>query len=84
MRIYYFAAARAATGVAEEEVGDFDTLAQLLDDATARHTGTTDAGTTLAEVFQRCTFLVDGRRSEPDTSLAGAQRVDVLPPFAGG
>lgn len=84
MRIYYFAAARAATGVAEEEVGDFDTLSSLLDDATVRHTGTTDAGTTLTEVLQRCTFLVDGRRAEPDTPLAGAQRVDVLPPFAGG
>ncbi|NLF91337.1 MAG: MoaD/ThiS family protein, partial [Corynebacterium marinum] len=56
----------------------------LLDARAAHHRGTTDAGMTLAEVFARCTFLVDGRNSPRDTPLAGAQRVDVLPPFAGG
>lgn len=84
MQIHYFAAARAATGTAHEQVGEFDTLEQLLADATSRHTGTTDAGQTLADIVPRCTFLVDGQRSEPTAALAGAQRVDVLPPFAGG
>jgi len=59
-------------------------LEQLLIDATSRHTGTTDSGQTLADIVARCTFLVDGTRSDPSTLLAGASRVDVLPPFAGG
>lgn len=84
MRICYFAAARAATGVSEEEVGSFDTLEQLLDDAARRHTGTTEAGNSLDDILGRCTFLIDGRRAQPDADLRGAQRVDVLPPFAGG
>ncbi|WP_181896869.1 MoaD/ThiS family protein [Corynebacterium senegalense] len=84
MRIHYFAAARAAAGVREEEVGEFPTLGHLLDDATSRHTGTTDAGLSLADVVERCTFLVDGARAGRDRSLESAARVDVLPPFAGG
>lgn len=84
MRICYFAAARAATGVSEEEVGDFSTLEQLLDDAARRHTGATQAGNTLRDILGRCTFLIDGRRADGAASLAGAKRVDVLPPFAGG
>lgn len=82
MRIHYFAAARAAAGTAEEEVGQFATLGLLLDDAALHHTAS--AGMSLADVLERCTFLVDGRRAERETSLAGAERVDVLPPFAGG
>lgn len=82
MRIHYFAAARAAAGTADEEVGQFATLGLLLDDAALRHTA--PAGMSLADVLERCTFLVDGRRAERETSLAGAERVDVLPPFAGG
>lgn len=84
MQIHYFAAARAAAGTAVEQVGEFATLEQLLADATSRHTGTTDAGQTLADIMPRCTFLIDGKRAEAASSLAGAQRVDVLPPFAGG
>lgn len=93
MRIHYFAAARAAAGTAEEEVGQFATLGLLLDDAALRHPAPAPAsseaaapakGLLLADVLERCTFLVDGRRAERETSLAGAERVDVLPPFAGG
>lgn len=87
VEIHYFAAARAAAGTDRETV-DPDrvpaTLGELLDARAAHHRGTTDAGMTLGEVFARCTFLVDGRNSPRDTPLAGAQRVDVLPPFAGG
>lgn len=83
MRIHYFAAARAAAGV-REEVGEFPALGRLLDDATSRHTGTTGAGLTLADVVECCTFLVDGARAGRDRALEGAARVDVLPPFAGG
>lgn len=83
MRIHYFAAARAAAGVAEEEVGEYPTLGRLLADASLRHPAP-QTGLTLGEVLTRCTFLVDGRRADLDTPLAGASRVDVLPPFAGG
>lgn len=85
MNIHYFAAARAAAGVPHETLaGEFSTLEQVLAAAADQHTGTTDAGMTLSDVFERCTFLVDGKRAERDASVAGAQRVDVLPPFAGG
>ncbi|WP_291314755.1 MoaD/ThiS family protein [Corynebacterium sp. UBA2622] len=84
MRIHYFAAARAAAGVSEEEVGEFATLGEVLDDATRRHPGATDAGLTFADVLERCTFLVDGRRAQRGDPTAGAERLDVLPPFAGG
>lgn len=88
VEIRYFAAARAARGAAHEVVPADDTLADLLDDLGTRHTDTTAGGMTLAGIFDRCSFLVDGRTvTRPDasaTSLAGVGRVDVLPPFAGG
>ncbi|MGD7002216.1 MoaD/ThiS family protein [Corynebacterium halotolerans] len=85
MEIHYFAAARAARGTGQETVADVpDTLADLLDQLSAEHTGTTDAGMNLGEVFERCSFLVDGARAGQGQRLAGVQRVDVLPPFAGG
>lgn len=77
MRIHYFAAARSAAGVAEENVETAATLGELIDGATARHPE-------LANVVNRCSFLVDGRRASLDDSLSDAARVDVLPPFAGG
>ena len=82
MRIHYFAAARAATGVSEEPASAFDTLGELLGDAAARHTGARTSGLSLADILERCTSR---RRpaAERATGLAGAQRVDVLPPFAG-
>lgn len=85
MEIHYFAAARAAAGTDREQVTDVPaTLGELLDGRAHAHTGTTDAGMTLGEVFDRCTFLIDGRNSSRDDALADATRVDVLPPFAGG
>lgn len=77
MRIHYFAAARAAAGTSEEEVGEYETLELLLIDATSNHPD-------LTSVIDQCTFLVDGKRADRSASLAGAERVDVLPPFAGG
>lgn len=92
VEIRYFAAARAARGAAHEVVPAdstiADTLADLLDDLGTRHTDTTAGGMTLAGIFDRCSFLVDGRTvTRPDASetpLTGVGRVDVLPPFAGG
>lgn len=89
VEIHYFAAARAARGVAQETLPDpGSTLADLLGSLGSAHTDTTAGGMTLAEVFGRCSFLVDGRTvTHPEataTALDGVQRVDVLPPFAGG
>lgn len=77
MRIHYFAAARAAAGVAEEEAETHATLEELLAAAATRHPQ-------LEPILARCSFLIDGHRATPHTPLEGAQRVDVLPPFAGG
>ena len=85
MDIHYFAAARAARGVDRETIAGQDaTLRDLLIRLGEENTDTTAAGMTLAQVFDRCTFLIDGRSAQPDPSLAGVSRVDVLPPFAGG
>lgn len=84
MQVHYFAAARAARGLAEEEMNAPDTLGELIN-MLSTVDGSTAAGTPLAEVLERCTFLVDGEAtSDSGYSLAGAARVDVLPPFAGG
>ena len=80
MEIHYFAAARAAAGTDRQVVDPrTGTLDELLDELAGAN-----SGMTLGEVFDRCTFLVDGRNSPRETVLAGARRVDVLPPFAGG
>ncbi len=85
MEIHYFAAARAAAGTDRQVVDPRSgTLDELLGELAGTNPGATEAGMTLGEVFDRCTFLVDGRNSPRDTVLNGARRVDVLPPFAGG
>lgn len=85
MKIHYFAAARAAAGTPSETLdGTFNTLDDVLVHAAQLHEGSTDSGMSLADVFERCTYLVDGRRSERYATVASATRVDVLPPFAGG
>lgn len=88
VEIHYFAAARAARGVPQENVEDNGTLADLLDTLGTTHTETTAGGTTLAQIFDRCSFLIDGRtvtaQDATTVDLSTVQRVDVLPPFAGG
>ncbi|AWB81036.1 molybdopterin synthase sulfur carrier subunit [Corynebacterium yudongzhengii] len=87
MEIHYFAAARAATGVGLEQIeapGRQTTLGQVLDNRAACHTGTTDSGLSLKDILPRCTFLLDGRSAPPETFVGDAERIDVLPPFAGG
>ena len=85
MDIHYFAAARAARGLDREAIAVQDaTLRDLLIRLGEEHTDATAAGMTLAQVFDRCTFLIDGRSAQPEASLVGVSRVDVLPPFAGG
>ncbi|WP_194894845.1 MoaD/ThiS family protein [Catenulispora pinisilvae] len=79
--IRYWAAAKAAAGVAEEPFED-EVLADVLTAAVARH------GAPLGEVVRRASFLVDGtpvgRRDPADVRLPDGAVVEVLPPFAGG
>lgn len=74
--VRYWAGARAAAGVDTEEVS-----AGLLSEVSSRLVEVRPA---LSEVLPRCTLLVDGVRSGPETPLAGGELVEVLPPFAGG
>jgi molybdopterin converting factor small subunit len=79
--IRYWAAAKAAAGVAEERYGEA-VLADVLAAAVARH------GDALAHVVRRSSFLVDGTavgaRDHAGVTLADGAVVEVLPPFAGG
>jgi molybdopterin synthase sulfur carrier subunit len=73
----YWAAAKAAAGVAEEPY-DAVTLQDAVDAAGAAH------GPELARVLSRCTFLLDGRQVARGAALPEGAEVEVLPPFAGG
>jgi molybdopterin converting factor small subunit len=77
----FWAAAKAAAGVAEEPY-DADTLAAALDRARAAH------GDALVRVIERSTFVVDGApvggRPHDTVLLTEGGTVEVLPPFAGG
>ena len=81
--IRYWAAAKAAAGLAEEQY-EAGTLAEALDAARARHRTSAD----FDRVLQRCSFLVDGaavgRRAHDSVELTDGGTVEVLPPFAGG
>jgi len=77
---------RCGTGLAHERITTTAaTLAELVDElGRLPGAGTTDSGLSLAQVLSRCSFLVDGRHANMDTAISAAERVDVLPPFAGG
>ncbi|PWI09350.1 molybdopterin synthase sulfur carrier subunit [Streptomyces sp. NWU339] len=79
--VRYWAAAKAAAGVAEETL-EAATLAEALDAAREQHPGE------LTRVLRRCSFLVDGdpvgTREHETVRLAEGGTVEVLPPFAGG
>lgn len=78
--VRYFAGARAAAGVSQEQVAaggrSLEELVTLL---------TGERGPALGKVLAAASFLVDGvgwrdrSRSLPESAV-----VDVLPPFAGG
>lgn len=80
--VRYWAAAKAAAGVADEQLDSGGTLASLLDAVRAAH------GAELATVLARCSYLVDevspGRTPHAEVVVADGSVVDVLPPFAGG
>ncbi|OAN41193.1 MoaD/ThiS family protein [Microbacterium sp. H83] len=75
-RVRYFAAAAEAAGTEAEERGE-PSLDALRAAVVADHPA-------LADILPRCAVLVDGVRRDADLSLADAELVDVLPPFAGG
>jgi molybdopterin converting factor small subunit len=79
--IRYWAAARAAAGVAEEPY-DAATLGQALAAAAAGR------GPEFGRVLRRSSFLVDGApvggRDQQGVELPEDGVVEVLPPFAGG
>lgn len=79
--IRYWAAAKAAAGVAEEPY-DAENLAVALEAVRTRHSAE------LVRVLQRSSFLVDGdpvgTRGHETVRLAEGGTVEVLPPFAGG
>jgi sulfur-carrier protein len=84
--VRYWAAAKQAAGVAEEQVSA-DTLAEALAAALdARGSG--PAGDNFSAVLARSSFLVDGApvgaRAPDCVPLPDAAVVEVLPPFAGG
>ena len=75
--IRYWAAARAAAGLAEEPWAG-TTLGEVLAAAADRH------GPELARVLSVASFLVDGTRARSESALADGATIEVLPPFAGG
>ena len=81
--IRYWAAAKAAAGVAEEAV-EAVTLADALNAAVAGQ----KPGSRLREVLARSSFLVDadpvGRAARESVILGDGAVIEVLPPFAGG
>lgn len=82
--VRYFAAARAARGTASEQVDFSGSLGDLLTQLGEAHTSTTAGGLTLAQIFPRCTFLLNGSRAHDTTTINAGDQLDVLPPFAGG
>ncbi|WP_430393753.1 MoaD/ThiS family protein [Brevibacterium paucivorans] len=87
--VRYFAAARAAAGVEQEEVtldGQLSsgaTREQFIELLTSHHPEVPAGEPPLSRVLPQCSFLVDGVALTDGTVVAG-NRVDVLPPFAGG
>jgi len=83
--VRYWAAARAAAGMAEEkvEVEGPVTLAELREEVVRRH-----AGTRLPDVIGVCSVLVGdqpvGSREPGSVTVEPGSTVEFLPPFAGG
>jgi molybdopterin converting factor small subunit len=76
--VRYFAGAKVAAGVREEQIEASD-LATLLDRLGEAH------GRPLIKVLGACSFLIDGLAChDPLAALDPGSTVDVLPPFAGG
>jgi molybdopterin converting factor small subunit len=83
VQIRYWAAARAAAGVAEDSV-EASTVAEALEAARDRHRDQPQ----FDKVLSVCSFLLDetplGTRDLSRVSVGDGDLIDVLPPFAGG
>jgi len=81
IRIRYWAAARSAAGVAEEQV-DAGNCAEAIERAVARR----EDPSALQRVVAASSFLVDGVRRDRAAleGIEGPVDLEVLPPFAGG
>ncbi|MEQ7124577.1 MoaD/ThiS family protein [Actinopolymorpha sp. B11F2] len=81
--VRYWAAAKEASGLAEEQVSAV-TLADVLADVRSRHADRPR----FAQVLQLCSVLVDGdpvgARDPAAVTLTAGARIEVLPPYAGG
>lgn len=81
--VRYWAAARAAAGIAEEQV-DATTLAELLDEISRRHRDRDR----FEDVIDICSILVGetpvGAKDPSAVLLPRGVSVEFLPPFAGG
>jgi len=75
--IRYWAAARAAAGLAEERWSG-STLGEVLEAAAGRH------GPELVRVLPVASCRVDGTRTPPEAALQDGSTIEVLPPVAGG
>jgi sulfur-carrier protein len=83
VRVRYWAAAKAAAGVADETL-EGRTVADVLAAARDRHRDEPR----FDKVLSVCSFLLGetplGRRDVADVKVADGDVLDVLPPFAGG
>lgn len=81
--VRYWAAARAAAGIAQESV-TAPTLAVLLTEISRRHRDRER----FDDVIDMCSILVSevpvGAKDPVDVVLRGGDSVEFLPPFAGG
>ena len=73
----YYASARAAAGVTDEQIdaASLETLRKVLTEA---------HGDRFARVLAASAVLVDGRRLGAHEDIPAGSVVEVLPPFAGG
>lgn len=83
--VRFWAAAKAAAGVAEERVplSAPATLTALVDAVVSRH-----GSDALARILGLCAVIVDGTpvgsRDRHDVVVRPGQHIEFLPPFAGG
>ncbi|WP_394552377.1 MoaD/ThiS family protein [Agromyces sp. MMS24-JH15] len=87
LEIRYFAAVAAALGTDGEQlaVEPGETIDAVLGRLVSRVDPGRAAETRLSELLARCSFIVNGRSTrERGHALAPGDRLDVLPPFAGG
>ena len=80
MTVRFFAGAQAAAGTAEEKLvlPAPATVRTLTRELSGRF------GADLTRVLAAASYLVDELAAPPDRALRDGDRIDVLPPFAGG